>query len=390
MKKRSFLILCFISIIILIILLSILYSELSREPPLNIGFIGPLTGKYGDLGVQARNGVLLAVNYVNSKGGIKGRHLKLIAEDSSGTPQGSINAFKKLSKSNVKAIIGPMLSTSAMAIKPFLKENCIPIISPTVTTSELSKKKDCFFKMMNDNTIEAYGIASYAIKLLDKKVKHPRRWCVIYDLGNPDYTLDLLEHFKKTIRKLSNRDFISFQIGYLAGKKRVPYMVFEQLDSLSFHALLLITSAIDGAQIINWISRKMPDVLIFGSTWIASNELLKRLRPDHIPVYVMQQFPSKPTLKIRDFTVLYEQNYGCSPNYPALISYETLMLIYKALKRSELNKEPLVEIIPTIKEYFNLFMPLNMDKYGDVHRPYWIEVIKQRKSYSIEKIEDAF
>ncbi len=380
MTKKNLFILSLTILIVFTVLLLAIHSRLSSKPPINIGFIGPLTGKYGDLGVHARNGALLAIGYINSRGGIKGRNLKLIAEDSYGTPQGSIKAFKKLSTLNVKAIIGPLLSTSAISMEPLMKgTNCIPLISPTVSTSRLSGKRDCFFRVMNDNTVEAYGIASYAVKFLDEKTTHPRKWCVIYDLGNSEYTLDFLEHFKKTIHRISDRDYISFQIGYLAEKRGVPEAVFERLDSLSFHALLLITSAIDGAQIINWVSSKKSDIFIFGSTWLASDELLRRLKPGHIPIYVVQQFPSRPTSKISSFADLYAQSYGCPVSYPAFVSYEAVMLLYEALKRSESNKRPLVEIIPAI-----------MDKYGDVHRPCWIELVRQKKLYPVEKVEITF
>ncbi|MGM0611741.1 MAG: ABC transporter substrate-binding protein, partial [Thermodesulfobacteriota bacterium] len=46
-----------------------------------VGFSGPLTGKYSDLGVQGRNGVTLAIEEINAQGGLNGRKLELIPKD---------------------------------------------------------------------------------------------------------------------------------------------------------------------------------------------------------------------------------------------------------------------------------------------------------------------
>lgn len=45
----------------------------ATSTPIQIGFVGQLTGKQSELGIQSRDGVLLAVETINAAGGIKGR-----------------------------------------------------------------------------------------------------------------------------------------------------------------------------------------------------------------------------------------------------------------------------------------------------------------------------
>ena len=49
--------------------------------PVRIGFIGGLSGRVADLGIDGRNGAVLAVELRNKAGGIKGRKVELLVED---------------------------------------------------------------------------------------------------------------------------------------------------------------------------------------------------------------------------------------------------------------------------------------------------------------------
>ena len=69
------------------------------------------------LGLPARRGIEIAVNEINSKGGIKGKKLYVVFEDSKDSSQSAIAAFQKLvSMDQVKVIIGPMTSGEVLDV----------------------------------------------------------------------------------------------------------------------------------------------------------------------------------------------------------------------------------------------------------------------------------
>ena len=72
-------------ILLLILVFSLTLSACS-DAPVKIGFSGTLKGKYSDLGVQGRNGALLAVEEINDAGGLDGRKLELLVRDDLNTP----------------------------------------------------------------------------------------------------------------------------------------------------------------------------------------------------------------------------------------------------------------------------------------------------------------
>lgn len=81
----------------LLILTSILVMSCSKkENMIKIGFINSLTGQYAPYGKNNWNGVNLAVEEINTTGGINGKKIKMIVEDDKSTKDGALSAVNKL------------------------------------------------------------------------------------------------------------------------------------------------------------------------------------------------------------------------------------------------------------------------------------------------------
>lgn len=108
---------------------------------IKIGAILPLTGDGAKYGEEAKNGIELALEE------LKDSKIKVFYEDDQGTSSGAVNAFNKLVAS-VKApvIIGPMYSSTALAVAPLAEKNKVVILSPSASSPELTKAGDYFFR----------------------------------------------------------------------------------------------------------------------------------------------------------------------------------------------------------------------------------------------------
>ena len=177
---------------LLVSLLTII-SACGNSDPILIGFSGQLTGKSSDMGVYGRNGVLLAIEAINTSGGIDGRPLKLMAEDDGNTPEGAVAADKKLIDAGVVAISGHMTSSQTLAAMPFITKSNTVLISPTASTPLLSKKVDSFFRVMVENTAHGTELAEYARSALDINTV-----ITIADLDNKGYSLTFTKSFSRS------------------------------------------------------------------------------------------------------------------------------------------------------------------------------------------------
>ena len=84
---------------------------------IKIGGLFPLSGPVAVYGIEARNGVEMAIEEINAAGGINGKQVVLISEDDEGNAEKTVNAYKKLTtKDGVKYIIGSLTSGCTAAI----------------------------------------------------------------------------------------------------------------------------------------------------------------------------------------------------------------------------------------------------------------------------------
>ena len=100
---------------------------------ISIGAIISLTGDNALQGELAQNGILTAIEYINTNGGINGKKVNIIIEDSQTTAKGTINAFKKLVSLNKITALLITGDTEFIAVNTLAEQAKIPIMATTCT-----------------------------------------------------------------------------------------------------------------------------------------------------------------------------------------------------------------------------------------------------------------
>lgn len=101
---------------------------------IQFGAVYSITGAGGVYGPQSRDGAQLAVDQINSSGGINGAQINLTVEDD--TSDKSVSAQKAqtlIQQNNVLALLGPTLSNSAVAVHPLAESLKVPILATSTT-----------------------------------------------------------------------------------------------------------------------------------------------------------------------------------------------------------------------------------------------------------------
>src|SRR5689334_23844985 len=88
------------------------------EEPVKIGLDNPATGTYAALGKNELTGCQLAVERINAKGGILGRQVQLLVEDSTSGDAGTAvqKARKLIDRDKVDFLLGNVNSALALAM----------------------------------------------------------------------------------------------------------------------------------------------------------------------------------------------------------------------------------------------------------------------------------
>ena len=115
--------------------------------PFVIGALDSLTGVGETYGVPLSQSKLLAVEEINAAGGINGRMLKLIIEDSKCNAQDAITAYNKLTDvEGVKVILGATCSSGTLGVAPLAEKEGVVLLSPSSTSPDISNAGDYIFR----------------------------------------------------------------------------------------------------------------------------------------------------------------------------------------------------------------------------------------------------
>jgi branched-chain amino acid transport system substrate-binding protein len=107
-------------------------GKLSGGPvPIGIGVAE--TSNVALLGQEEVIGARIAEKLLNDGGGVNGRPIKLVFQDTGGDEIGAINAFQALINTGVLGIVGPTLSQQAFAADPRAEAAGVPVLAPSNT-----------------------------------------------------------------------------------------------------------------------------------------------------------------------------------------------------------------------------------------------------------------
>jgi branched-chain amino acid transport system substrate-binding protein len=146
-------------------------SALPASEPLQIAWAGPLTGDVAQLGQGWLNGVKLAVDEWNAKGGVLGRQIVIAPEDDQCDPKQAATVATKIADDpkNV-ALIGHFCSGATLAGAPIENKANLPQIvnssNPKITQQGWH---NLFRPIANDNIQGKRGVAYVMKKLQAKK-----------------------------------------------------------------------------------------------------------------------------------------------------------------------------------------------------------------------------
>ncbi len=116
--------------------------SLAQSNTIKIGHLTPMTGFLGALGEYAQQGIKMAAEEINSSGGLLGRQIELITEDSVNPQVASQKAQRMIERDNVAVLMGEINSASALTISQVAARNKILFMSIGARSDAL-RNKDC-------------------------------------------------------------------------------------------------------------------------------------------------------------------------------------------------------------------------------------------------------
>ncbi|MHB1131432.1 MAG: ABC transporter substrate-binding protein [Chloroflexota bacterium] len=137
--------------------------------PIVIGLVTEVTGPQASTGDNQTNGLKLAVEEWNAKGGIKGRQIKLVVQDDTSTPAGAVNAYNKVLTEKPVAVVIPNFANFDMAIEPAIRQAGLPAITGASGPGVTAAGNPWIFRVRTNDNVMGRLAAEYAVKDMGAK-----------------------------------------------------------------------------------------------------------------------------------------------------------------------------------------------------------------------------
>ncbi|MGD1993747.1 MAG: ABC transporter substrate-binding protein [Anaerolineae bacterium] len=165
--------------------------------PLKIAILAPLSGDVATFGESTRDGALLAIEEWNERGGVLGREIEPIVEDSQCQAEAAVSAGNKvIDQDGVSFIIGEVCSSASIPLSEVVVSKGVLQMSPTstnpdVTLMEDGSTKETVFRACFIDPFQGTVAARFALENLEAQTA-----AVFLDQGN-DYVRGLAEFFRE-------------------------------------------------------------------------------------------------------------------------------------------------------------------------------------------------
>lgn len=353
------------------ILIAAVFALTACAPPepVRLGFLGGLSGRVADLGVEGRNGAMLAVEQRNTAGGVKGRQVELLVEDDQQNPDVARVATGKLLERKVGAIVGPMTSAMAAATVPLMNKAQMVMVSPTVTTNDLTGLDDYFFRVVSPTR-------SYATKSAQHHFRKGgvRRVAAAYDLRNKSYTESWLEDYRAAFVAEGGEVVIS--VSFSSGDETRFADLARQLLGAKADAIVVVANSVDAAVLCQQLRKLNATIPIAAAEWAATERLIE-LGGRAVEGILISQFldrqSSQPTYLA--FRKAYVARFGREPGFAGLTAFDATNVVLDGLDGLE-RDQTLKQALLARKTFPGAQSPVVFDAFGDAVRETYLTSIK--------------
>jgi len=293
--------------------------------PANDGVLIAAAGNWdAGYGEMNKRGIDLAVEQINSEGGVLGRPLRVAMRNDRGDGARAVSiAAEFLANPEVIAVVGHVNSGTMVAAARVYDEG-LPAVSTTASTPDLTGISRWVFRVISSDSVNGLDLARFA------GAQGFQRAAVLYE--NNAYGRGLAKSFER-----------NFQ-GAVVASDPVPS-----------------DRSGDFEPFVSWLATRAPDVVFVAGTEASGLSILREARRQNLSsaflgsdgwtgvvsdtalsegVFVGAPFsPQDPREEVQRFTAAFRQRYGMDPDGNAALAYDATRLVARAVTDGGASRE---------------------------------------------------
>jgi len=302
----------------------------SSSATLSIGGIVSKTGPAAAYGQDTEEGALLAVDEINKKG--NALQVNYIAADDKTDKNEAVKVARTLIEVNkVDAIIGPIISPSALTVGKLCEERQVPMVTTSATQDEVTVSpeydRQYVSRVCFNDSYQGKILAKYAASTLHKKTA-----AIVYD-NTLSYSIGLTKTFREEFTRLGGH--VAQEESYSV--KDTDYS--SLIDKVAtFKVDVLFIPGWDenvGPMLKQAAGRWNKFTLLGGDGWTSKKFLELAAGNIHDAYAIMHYAPDDKSPEVQNFQKAYHQKYNRDASQYAALGYDAVMLVWQAAQKSK-------------------------------------------------------
>ena len=320
------------SVGILVVIVALLASGCQKsnekvEDTIKIGVIAPLSGGPSLWGQGSLNMINLAVDEINSNGGINGKKIVIIPEDGKCQPKAAVTAAHKLiDVDNVKFILGGHCSPETAVIAPIAEKNKVFMLAGVSTATGILDNYSYAFRTSPPNWDQACLIGKVALNKGIKKV------AVL--TASTAFTKSISNDFINCFKEQGGKILIVEE--YTWPETSDFRSALTKIKNLNPDAIFISSQGVEGVQILKQIKELGINSTLTGNTVFISKKTYNKSGGE-LPetAFTVAPYVDPKTEKASELISRYKKKYGEDVPYNLFFvgaAYDGVYMLKEALE----------------------------------------------------------
>lgn len=293
-----------------------------------VGYQLPLTGTQSQYGEVFRNSATLQLEKFNAAGGVGGRKVQIVYEDSKSDPKEAVNIARKfVDDKRIVAVLGDFASGPSMAAGEVYGKEGLPQLSQTASHPDFLKVSNWQFRNITTQAQEGPFNAKW---LRDAGVKT----VAVIGLQN-DWGLSATGEFAKAFEALGGK--VTGTELFNPGARDFK-AILTKVSQAKPEAIYFAMFYEEGALILQQARQLNVTARLFSASPFYAPKLIELAGPAAEGVMLSTTFVAdSPAANVKAFVDEYKKRFNGEPNQFAAQAYDATGILLEALKRAGPN-----------------------------------------------------
>jgi len=383
-----------IFITFLIVLSLIGLNFYSKQSPIYIAFIGPMSGNGAAAGKLMTQAIQLQLDEVNAKGGINGRQILLDSfDDQNDKTQAKQQALAIVEQNRAVAVIGHWYSSASISGGEIYKKYKIPAISPGSTNVNVTLNNDWYFRTIFNAKSSGQFLANYV-----KKVFKQDKVTIIQEQAA--YGAYLADVFAETSVQMGSE--VKYRWTFDSADANLDNILAEIVTNLTTKpdagVIFLAVQAVEGIKLVKLMKEAGITNRLISETSFSEKTFMHGF--DQFPIeknspgyYTNNIYVATPLIfdtankKAQQFRENYQTTFNEEPDWAGAYATDSVLTLLQAIESTGITGQNIAEDRQKIRDHLASMNNINkavigltgfnyFDENGDAMKPVSIGVFR--------------